>query len=67
MSKKTKITALIAIPFILFSCASDQKKKDEKKIKDGIGEIFWDDDSLKGKGPYKNYQKQDYCGEKNQK
>ena len=53
--RNTAITTFIITAF-LFSCTSGQKKE-ETKIKEGPGEIYWDDGSLKGKGNFKNFQK----------
>ncbi|MBN1501495.1 MAG: hypothetical protein JW982_15150 [Spirochaetes bacterium] len=58
-----KSAIFIIFFFLILSCASSDKKtknpaeKNPEKIKDGISEEFWDDNSLKGRGSVENFKK----------
>ncbi len=58
--KKVSIS-IICVALLTLACKSAEKNKKETekpKIKDGKGEITWDDGSIKGKGNFTNYQKE---------
>ncbi len=61
MNIKKISSVFFIISLIFFSCSAPEKKAEKvqkaEKIKDGPGKIYWDDNSVKGAGNFKNFQK----------
>jgi uncharacterized protein len=58
MKLRISSIAFILVSAILFACSSAEKKEVKvEKVKDGKGNTYWEDGSVKGSGTFKNFQK----------